>query len=82
MRLHKNSREISALSTCPATLSHCPFCGDLLVAPETTEFVDSSEIRHHWLCEACGQLSETSVELISQVLSEPRNSSGVTVFAS
>jgi hypothetical protein len=25
-----------------------------MVAPELTEFVDSSEIRHHWVCDACG----------------------------
>ena len=42
----------------------CPNCGDRMVAPETSEFVDSVEIRHHWRCEACLQPTRTSVRLI------------------
>ena len=81
MRLHTNCGEISVFSARLAAPTCCPFCGDLLVAPETTEFVDICEIRHHWLCEVCGQPSETSVDLFSQPPGGPRNSSSVTVFA-
>jgi len=42
---------------------HCPRCGDRMVAPESSEFVDRGEIRHHWVCDACGQDFETSVIL-------------------
>jgi len=45
------------------TSVHCPRCGDRMVAPESSELVDCGEIRHHWLCDACGQDFETSVIL-------------------
>ena len=41
----------------------CPHCGDLMVAPLVSEFVEAGEIRHHWACEACGQASTTSIPL-------------------
>jgi hypothetical protein len=31
-----------------------------MVAPESSEFVEGGEIRHHWECEACGEPSSTS----------------------
>jgi predicted RNA-binding Zn-ribbon protein involved in translation (DUF1610 family) len=40
----------------------CPNCGDRLLAPEVSEFVDSGEIRHHWSCDSCGGESSTSIE--------------------
>jgi hypothetical protein len=36
-----------------------------MVAPVSSEFVENGEIRHHWECEACGELSSTSIPLIS-----------------
>jgi hypothetical protein len=41
----------------------CPYCGDRLLAPEVSEFVDGDEIRHHWSCDSCGGESRTSIEL-------------------
>ena len=41
----------------------CPYCGDRLLAPEVSEFVDGGEIRHHWSCDSCGGESRTSIEL-------------------
>jgi hypothetical protein len=41
----------------------CPHCGDWMVAPLVSEFVEDGEIRHHWACEACGQASTTSIPL-------------------
>jgi len=46
-----------------AELAHCPHCGDLMVAPLMSEFVEGGEIRHHWECEACGLPSCTSIAL-------------------
>lgn len=41
----------------------CPNCGDWLVAPVSSEFVVGGEIRHHWQCDACGDLSSTSIDM-------------------
>jgi len=43
--------------------ARCPQCGDWMVAPLVSEFVEGDEIRHHWACEACGQASTTSIPL-------------------
>jgi len=53
----------SGFTSCTASLRHCPYCGDRLVAPVTSEFVDGMEIRHHWECEACGRTAHISLEL-------------------
>jgi transcription elongation factor Elf1 len=61
MQLHIDTRpsRIRSLTT-PA---RCPHCGDCLVAPVISEFVEDGEIRHHWECDACGQSSSTSIPL-------------------
>lgn len=64
MRLQHHSSGDSIMS-CGDTLPLCPHCGDLLVAPEASEWVDGDEIRHHWACESCGGSSCTSIELTS-----------------
>jgi len=46
-----------------ATRTACPYCGDRLLAPEVSEFVDGGEIRHHWSCDSCGGELRTSIEL-------------------
>jgi hypothetical protein len=46
-----------------APLVCCPHCGDWLVAPVMSEFVEDGEIRHHWECEACGEFSTTAIPL-------------------
>jgi hypothetical protein len=46
-----------------ATPTRCPHCGDLMVAPVSSEFVEGGEIRHHWECDACGEFSSTSIPL-------------------
>ncbi len=35
--------------------ARCPHCGDWMVAPIVSEFVDDGEIRHHWECDSCGE---------------------------
>jgi hypothetical protein len=44
--------------------TRCPHCGDWMVAPVMSEFVEGGEIRHHWECEACGGTSMTSITAI------------------
>ena len=41
----------------------CPHCGDWMVAPVVSEFVEGGEIRHHWECDACGESSTTAIPL-------------------
>jgi transcription elongation factor Elf1 len=41
----------------------CPHCGDSMVAPVVSEFVDDREIRHHWECDNCGESSTTAIAL-------------------
>lgn len=39
----------------------CPHCGDLMIAPEASMFSAQGEIFHHWICESCGQHTQTDV---------------------
>jgi len=41
----------------------CPHCGDPMVAPVLSEFVEGGEIRHHWECDSCGEGSTTAIPL-------------------
>ena len=41
----------------------CPHCGDSMVAPFLSEFVEGGEIRHYWECDACGESSCTAIAL-------------------
>lgn len=65
MQLDCSSTNLSALpalaftARCPP---RCPRCGDSMVAPVTSEFVEHGEIRHHWECDACGNRSCTSIQ--------------------
>ena len=62
MQLHCHSANLSAMRAF-ATPARCPHCGDWLVAPVSSEFVEGGEIRHHWECEACGETSCTTIPL-------------------
>jgi uncharacterized protein with PIN domain len=64
MHLHECSAKISARRAF-ANPVRCPICGDPLVAPIASEFIESGEIRHHWECDACGEPSSTSIPLTS-----------------
>ncbi len=69
MHGHRHARidtaRLSALRAFAAP-AHCPHCGDLMVAPLMSEFVEGGEIRHHWECDACGEASNTSIPLSTQ----------------
>lgn len=60
MQLHCYPATLSSIRAFGAPLS-CAACGDRLIAPMASEFVESGEIRHHWQCEACGAISSTSI---------------------
>jgi predicted RNA-binding Zn-ribbon protein involved in translation (DUF1610 family) len=46
-----------------AALACCPYCGDGMIAPVSSEFVLGREIRHHWDCDSCGESSSTTLDL-------------------
>jgi predicted RNA-binding Zn-ribbon protein involved in translation (DUF1610 family) len=58
MDLHHYRAKLSRAFTAP---TRCPHCGDLMVAPVSSEFVEGGEIRHHWECDSCGEPSSTSI---------------------
>ena len=41
----------------------CPYCGDWMIAPVVSEFVEGGGIRHTYECDVCGQASSTSIPL-------------------
>ena len=60
--LHCNPASLSAIRAFGAP-ARCPHCGDWMVAPVSSEFVEGTEIRHHWECDSCGKSSSTSIPL-------------------
>ena len=60
MYLQSHSAKLARIRafTAPA---RCPHCGDWMVAPLVSEFVEGGEIRHHWECETCGESSTTAI---------------------
>jgi predicted RNA-binding Zn-ribbon protein involved in translation (DUF1610 family) len=41
----------------------CQHCGDWLVAPVVSEFVEGGEIRHTYECDNCGEATTTAIPL-------------------
>jgi hypothetical protein len=62
MRLDIDTARLSSMRAF-ATPARCPHCGDWMVAPVHSEFVEGGEIRHHWECDTCGEHSSTSIPL-------------------
>lgn len=60
--LHRATAKLEALRAF-ASPARCPRCGDLLIAPLLSEFVEGAEIRHHWACESCGEPSSSAIPL-------------------
>lgn len=46
-----------------AAQARCPQCDDWMIAPVSSEFVVGGEIRHHWECDGCGELTSTVIEI-------------------
>jgi len=43
--------------------AQCNQCGEELIAPEKTEFVNEAEVRHVWSCPSCGYEVFRSVQI-------------------
>ena len=41
--------------------NNCAQCGAFLLAPDWSEYLSESCVRHTWSCEACGYRFETAV---------------------
>ena len=62
MQLHTDTARLSSIRSFASPV-RCPHCGDWMVAPVVSEFVEGGEIRHHWECDTCGESSSTSIPL-------------------
>jgi hypothetical protein len=66
MLLDRQASGSSAFPRCFALPTRCSHCGDWLVAPDASEFIEGGEIRHHWACDTCGGESVTLVAISIQ----------------
>jgi hypothetical protein len=41
----------------------CTKCREPVIAPYWSQFVCQEQVRHFWICEACGHQFDTAVEL-------------------
>jgi hypothetical protein len=62
MQVHCNAAKLSGMRAFAAP-ARCPHCDDCMVAPLVSEFVEGGEIRHHWECDACGEVSTTLIPI-------------------
>jgi len=62
MQLRTQSARLAGIRAFSSPV-RCPHCGDWMVAPVLSEFVEGGEIRHHWECDACGESSTTAIPL-------------------
>lgn len=63
--LHCDTAKLEAMRAFASPVN-CPYCGDWMVAPLVSEFVVGGEIRHHWECDSCGQLSSSVIPLCDE----------------
>ena len=40
----------------------CPRCGKLVIAPETSEYMNRGQIRSLWACDKCDHTFQTLIE--------------------
>ena len=62
MQPHYNRADLGAICAFTAHV-RCRHCGDWMVAPVSSEFVEDVEIRHYWECDSCGEAFSISIPL-------------------
>ena len=62
MQLQTHAAKLAGIRSFSAPV-RCPHCGDGMVSPVVSEFIEGGEIRHHWECDACGESSTTAIPL-------------------
>jgi DNA-directed RNA polymerase subunit RPC12/RpoP len=60
MQLHTDTAELAQLRSFASPV-RCPHCGDWMVAPVVSEFIEGGEIRHTYECDTCGEASSTLI---------------------
>jgi uncharacterized protein with PIN domain len=65
MRLSTERSTSSAFSRFFVPRQRCPHCGDRLIAPEASEFIEGGTIQHYWVCDGCGEESRTFIGSVS-----------------
>ena len=50
----------------------CTNCGEAVIAPYWSQFVCQEQVRHFWICEACGHQFDTAVELSLKIAAKQR----------
>ena len=64
------------------TETRCARCGDSLIAPEWSEYVDGGRILNLWACPNCGCRFETTAEFPADVAAEARETAVQEFFPS
>ena len=64
MTLHTNT-SMDRTRLVAVNKNSCPQCGEGLLAPEWSEYLNAQCVRHTWSCEACGYGFETAVYFAS-----------------
>jgi rubredoxin len=59
MSLHTQTATRASLVT--YNKNNCPQCGQWLLAPDWSEYVNTRCVRHSWSCEVCDYQFETAV---------------------
>ena len=62
MQLQCNPAKLPAMRNVGLS-TRCSRCQEWVIAPLLTEFVEGSEIRHHWVCDGCGETTRTVIQL-------------------
>lgn len=62
MQLQCNPAKLPAIRAFTSP-TRCAQCSEWVIAPLLTEFVEAGEIRHHWVCDGCGETTRTVVPL-------------------
>ncbi len=66
MSLHHNSGSVAPLRRMRERgfgMMPCPNCGDVLLAPDHSEYMGDGRVRHHWACEGCGHEFQASIDV-------------------
>ena len=66
MQLHCETQTSSQFRAF-ASPARCPNCEEWVVAPLLSEFVEGGEIRHHWVCDGCGETACTTISVDTEL---------------
>jgi transcription elongation factor Elf1 len=62
---------MTATTTSLRLSSKCACCGEWLIAPERSTYVNQEQVSNFWVCQKCGNEFETSIYLTEDVSLAP-----------